>query len=106
MRAVRRIAVALLALALALGSAAAFAMMPVMQIELKTSAGAPDDGCHCCDAAPADAADVCTLKCCSAAAILTDAQPLTSVRAVAAADRDAAALSPFTRRPDLPPPRS
>ena len=104
MRAVRRIAVALVAFALALVPAVGFATMRTTQHEM--SAGAQEDACLCCDPTSGSAANISIVKCCSAVAILIEPQPLTGTRTVAIADMAAAALTPFARPPDLPPPRS
>jgi hypothetical protein len=104
MRAARRIAAVLVAFALALVPAVGFATMRTTQHEM--SAGTQADACHCCDATSGSAANVSIVKCCSAAAILTEPQPPMGTRTIAVTDGGAAALSPFARPPDLPPPRS
>ena len=97
MRAVRRIAVALVAFALALVPAVGFATMRTTQHEM--SAGAQEDACLCCDPTSGSAANISIVKCCSAVAILIEPQPLTGTRTVAIADMAAAALTPFARPP-------
>ena len=104
MRAVRQVFVALLAVALFLVPAAGFARVPAMQHAMGVDA--PEDACPCCDASHDTAVDVCMLKCCGAPAVLAEVQPLAEGRAVAVADTAAAALAPFARPPDPPPPRS
>ena len=104
MRVVRHVVVSLIALALAFAPAAGFARaLPTMQDEM--SAGAPEDGRSCTDASRHRTADVCLLKCCSTVAILVEEQPVPQRLAVAAAESAVAALSPFARQPDPPPPR-
>jgi hypothetical protein len=104
MRAVRHVFVALIAFALAFAPVAGFAKMMPMQHEM--SAGAPEDACSCRDASRHSTADVCLLKCCGAVAILVQEQPMPEGLRVTAAEKAVAALSPFARRPDPPPPRS
>jgi hypothetical protein len=119
MRAVRLVIAALVGMALAVAPvSAAFAMasaphsqaveaMPSGHHHAAMNASAPpDDGCPCCDATQDMSAAVCILKCCSVVAILVDAQLSTGMTAVPNADITAAALSPFSRQPDPPPPRS
>jgi hypothetical protein len=71
---------------------------------LQIGMGAPDD-CHCCDTAYDPAADICHLKCCCAAAILVEKQPLIARHAALGVDAGAAGLPLFSRQPDPPPPR-
>src|SRR5262245_23922762 len=98
MRSVQPVVIALIALALAFVPVADFAKtVPALQHGM--SAGAPDDACVHSDASHSGSADVCVLKCCSAVAILVEAQPLPAGRRIAA-DTVATVLSSFGRPPD------
>ncbi|HEY1245925.1 MAG TPA: hypothetical protein VGF29_13955 [Hyphomicrobiaceae bacterium] len=118
MRAVRLVIAVLVGMVLAVAPvSAAFAMasaphsqavqaMPAPQHRPAVSVSATDDGCPCCDATRDMPAAVCILKCCSVVAILADVQPWTAPTSAPHADTAVAALSPFSRQPDPPPPRS
>jgi hypothetical protein len=104
MRAVRFAIVALIAMALAvLPVTASIAKVGAAQAGM--SMGAPDDNCPCCDTSNDRAADTCHLKCCHAAAVLVEAQPLTPPTPGAGTAIAEGALSPFSQPPDPPPPR-
>lgn len=104
MRAVRFAISALLAMALAvLPVSAGLAKPAAAQAEM--SMGAPDDNCPCCDTTNDRAADVCHLKCCNAAAVLVEGQPLMPPTPGTDGNTVSGALSPFSRPPDPPPPR-
>jgi hypothetical protein len=71
--------------------------------------GASDDACTCCDVGGMNQdspSAFCPLKCCGVAAILIEIQTLAGPHAISGTDAVAAALSPFSRQPDTPPPRS
>jgi hypothetical protein len=118
MRAVRIVIAALVGMVLAVTPvSAAFAMasaphsqaveaMPTAQHHPAVSVSAPDNACLCCDATRDMPAAVCILKCCSVVAILVDVLPWTPAASAPHADIAVAALSPFSRQPDPPPPRS
>jgi hypothetical protein len=118
MRTIRLVIAVLVGLALAAAPVAAgFAMAPagLSKVGMKAAAAAhhhdiqhpdmPAAGAPC-DASQGSPATFCLIKCCSVAAILVEAQPLTGTAAISRTDTVAAALSPFSRRPDPPPPRS
>jgi hypothetical protein len=121
MRAARLVIAALVGMALALAPASAglamasatqpqtvemiVEMIPATAHHAAMHASAFDDDCSCCDPSQDVPAAVCFLKCCCMAAILVSAQPWTGLRASSHADTIAAALSPFSRQPDPPPPR-
>jgi hypothetical protein len=105
MRAIRFAIAALIATALTVVPvSASFANPAAAKAEM--CMGPTDDGCSCCDAQHDPSADTCALKCCSAAAVLAEAQPLAGPRAAGAVDTVAAVLAPFSPAPDPPPPRS
>ena len=104
MRAIRLAIAALIALALAVAPiSAGFAKPTAAKTEMGMSM--PDADCPCCDTQRDPSADVCPLKCCSAA-VLAEALPLAGPRAAGTVDTVAAVLAPFSPPPDPPPPRS
>jgi hypothetical protein len=112
MRAIRHVGVALIALALAVapvgGRAEAAAAKPQQTaVQHPTSADAPDGpACPCCeDSQRSTAAHSCIVKCCTAVIGAIQAQPAPPGRALFA-DAPGEALSPYSRPPDLPPPRA
>ena len=104
MRAVRLAIAALVAVALAALPVAAALATPV-GAALEASMSAPDD-CPCCDTAHDRAAGNCHLKCCGAAAIPVEGEPLMVRHAGLGDDTVAAGLPRFSPQPDPPPPRS
>jgi hypothetical protein len=104
-RAVRFFIVALTALALAiLPMSGGTAKPPASKAE--TGMTTPDHACPGCDRSHDHDAGVCSLKCCTTAAILVEAQTFAGQLRVPATDMAAAVLAPFTLPPDPPPPRS
>jgi hypothetical protein len=105
MRAVRLFIVALTALALAVLPMSGGIAKPAAS-KAEMSVTAPDHACPGCDTSHDHDAGVCSLKCCTTAAILVEGQPFAAQLFVPATDMTAAALAPFTLPPDPPPPRS
>jgi hypothetical protein len=96
-------------MALSLAAALALAGMPKAQGAATQQAhqmsqghhmspDAPD--CPCCDMDRGQVADVCPLKCCGAAAILVEWQPLAVPRPRPGLDMPAAGLTPFSPEPE------
>jgi hypothetical protein len=105
MRAVRLFIVALTALALAILPMSAGIAKPLAS-KAEVSMTAPDHACPGSDASHDQDAGACSLKCCTTAAILVEAQTFVGQLRVPATDMAAAALAPFALPPDPPPPRS
>ncbi len=105
MRAIRLAIAALVATALAVVPVSgSFAQPTAAKAEMSMSPA--DDACSCCNAQHDASADVCTLKCCGAVAILVDWPALIGPRSAPAVDTVAAVLVPFSPAPDPPPLRS
>jgi hypothetical protein len=105
MRAFRLAIAALTALALAALPLSAGVAKPLAS-KAETSMAAPDHACPGADTSHDQDAGVCSMQCCTTAAILVEAQPFAGQLRVLATDMAAAALVPFTLPPDPPPPRS
>ena len=72
--------------------------------EMAMSAGGLD--CPCCNAIEKCQTDKCTFNCLNAPAIAAEGPPLLQPPSETFVDAGSAALLPFLRRPDPPPPRS
>ena len=105
MRAIRLIVVVLLAASLGiLPVSAGIAMTHAAKAEMSMSASGTD--CPCCNAAKKCVTDHCQFKCFNTPAISVDGFPLAQPVPEPLAPVCVAALSPFSRQLDPPPPRS
>jgi hypothetical protein len=105
MRFIRVVIAVLLAVSLAiLPVSSAMAAMHAGNPEMSMSA--PDSDCACCNAAHKCATDICTLKCYNSAALYVEGQLLVGPLPQPLIDMASPAMSPFSQRPDPPPPRS
>jgi hypothetical protein len=93
-------------LALSLAAAPVWAGVPNLHGAAPDMSMAAPDECHCCDQTRDQTADACPLKCCGLAAILVEGQGWAAPCPKADIDGLEAGLSPFSMRPDPPPPRS
>ena len=104
MRALRLIMAVLLAASLAvLPVSASMAMTHAAKAKMSMSASGAD--CPCCNAAKKCATDICMFKCFSTPAISVDGFPLAQPLPEPLIAVRVAALSPFSRQLDPPPPR-
>jgi hypothetical protein len=93
--------------------AASVAVLPVSvgmaklhEAKAEMSMSAPDSDCPCCNAAHKCATDICTLKCYNSAALYVEGQLLVGPLPEPLIEMASPAMSPFSQRPDPPPPRS
>jgi len=105
MRFIRLVIAVLLAASVAiLPVSAGMAKLHAAKAEMSMSA--PDSDCPCCNAAHKCATDICTLMCYNSAALSVEGPPLVGPLPQPFIDMVSVTMSPFSQRPDPPPPRS
>ena len=108
MRVLRLLIVVLLATSLSLlPVSAVMAMTHTANAEMTMSAFSENGGddCPCCSAAGKCSTNICTLKCFSVPGVLIEGLPGAQPSPQLFVDVGGATMSPFSPRPDPPPPR-
>ena len=108
MRVLRLLIAVLLATSLAvLPVSAVMAMTHAANSDMTMSASGDNGGddCACCSPTGKCSTRICVLKCFNVPAVLIEGLPMTQPLPQLLVDIDRATMSPFSTRPDPPPPR-